>query len=142
MIKKDLKAFVLILWGTITVFLIFYIIISKAISKVDEDYKKLDLELESYNINYYTVYEDDSLMKYKVYKLSIIGENDKFRNKLEESSYWSKNKFYEYEMKRFYERVGEERIELDRENLYYYANKGIYAIFDLKNEKLYLWYTQ
>jgi hypothetical protein len=137
LIKKDLKAFVLILWGTITVFLIFYIIISKATSKVDKDYKKLDLELESYNINYYTVYEDDSLMKYKVYKLSIIGENDKFRNKLEESSYWSKNKFYEYEMKRFYERVGEERIELDRENLYYYANKGIYAIFDLKNEKLY-----
>lgn len=73
--------------------MIFYIIISKATSKVDEDYKKLDLELESYNINYYTVYEDDALMKYKVYKLSIIGENDKFRNKLEESSYWSKTNF-------------------------------------------------
>ena len=137
MIKKDLKEFGFILWITITVFLIFYIIISKVTFKVDEDYKKLDLALESYNINYYTVYEDDALMKYKVYKLNTIGENEKFRNKLEKSSYWSKNKFYEYEMKRFYERVGEERIELDRENLYYYANKGIYAIFDLKNEKLY-----
>ena len=54
MIKKDLKEFVFILWGTITVFLIFYIIISKATFKGDEDYKKLDLELESYNIDYYT----------------------------------------------------------------------------------------
>ena len=101
MIKKDLKEFGFILWITITVFLIFYIIISKVTFKVDEDYKKLDLALESYNINYYTVYEDDALMKYKVYKLNTIGENEKFRNKLEKSSYWSKNKFYEYEMKRF-----------------------------------------
>ena len=137
MIKKDLKEFGFILWITITVFLIFYIIISKVTFKVDEDYKKLDLALESYNINYYTVYEDDALMKYKVYKLNTIGENEKFRNKLEKSSYWSKNKFYEYEMKRFYDEVGEERTELDRENLYYYDNKGIYAILDLKNEKLY-----
>ena len=59
LIKKDLKEFVLILWGTITVFLIFYIIISKVTFKVDEDYKKLDLELESYNIDYYTAYEDE-----------------------------------------------------------------------------------
>lgn len=73
-------------------FLIFYIIISKGTFKVDEDYKKLDLALESYNINYYTVYEDDALMKYKVYKLNIIGENEKFRNKLKKSSYWSKNR--------------------------------------------------
>ena len=65
----------------------FYVIISKLTFKVDEDYKKLYLALESYNINYYTVYE--------------------------------------------------ERTELDRENLYYYDNKGIYAILDLKNEKLY-----
>ena len=58
LIKKDLKEFVLILWGTITIFLIFYIIISKATFKEDEDYKKLDLELKSYNINYYTVNND------------------------------------------------------------------------------------
>lgn len=52
----------------------FYVIISKLTFKVDEDYKKLYLALESYNINYYTVYEDDALMKYKVYKLNIIGK--------------------------------------------------------------------
>lgn len=135
--KKNLKEFALILWGIITMFLIIYILILKVTFKVDEDYKKLDLELSSYNIDYYIVYEDDSLIKYKVYKLNMFGKNDEFRNKLEENSYWSKNKFYEYEMMRFYEKVGKERTEINREDLYYYENKGIYAIFDLKNEKLY-----
>ena len=32
---------------------------------------------------------------------------------------------------------GNEREELNRENLYYYNNKRVYMIFDLKNEKLY-----
>ena len=137
LIRKDMKGFLLILSIAIIIFLIFYIITSKVIFKVDKDYEKLDLELSLYNIDYYTVYEDDPLMKYKVYKLNMFGENDKFRNKLERSIYWSKNKFYEYEMMRFYEKVGKERVELDREDLYYYDNKGIYAIFDLKNEKLY-----
>ena len=137
-IKKPFNKFALILLLLIIVFLIVYILISKVTFKVDEDYKKLYLELSSDNIDYYTVYEDDSLIKYKVYKLNMFGKKDEFKNKLEENNYWSKNKFYEYEMMRFYDKVDKEKIEIDRENLYYYDNKGIYAILDLKNEKLYL----
>lgn len=37
-------------------------------------------------INYYIVYEDDTLTKYKVYKLNMIGENDKYNIKV-----WRKN---------------------------------------------------
>ena len=119
--KNDLKEFVFILLVVITIFLIIYILISKAIFKVDEDYKRVDLELSSYNIDYYTAYEDDPLIKYKVYKLNMFGKNDEFRNKLEENNYWSKNKFYEYEMMRFYEKLdNKERTEIDREDLYYY----------------------
>lgn len=40
-------------------------------------------------------------------------------------------------MKEFYELKEDDSIEIDRENLYYYYKKGIYAIFDLKNAKLY-----
>lgn len=120
------------------IFLVNYIFISKTIFKTDRDYQKLDLGLETYNISYYTVYEEkDSTGQYKVYNLSIIAEKEDFIKRLEESEYWSKNKFYEYIMKRFYEIVDNNMIEIDRENLYYYNNKGIYAIFDLKNEKLY-----
>ena len=135
--KEELKEFVLIVSVTITILLIIYILISKAIFKTDEDYQKLDLELKSYNIDYYIVYEDDTLHKYKAYKLNMFGEHEKFRQKLEESSYWDKDKFYEYEMMRFYEILDDNRVKLDREDLYYYDNNGIYAIFDLKNEKLY-----
>lgn len=138
MIKKELKEFVFILWVTITVFLIFYIIILKENSKIDGDYKKLDLELSSYNIAYYTVYEEkDSTGQYKVYKLNLMDEKEEFRRRLEKSEYWSKNKFYEYIMVRFYEIVDNDMIEIKKENLYYYDNKGVYAIFDLKNAKLY-----
>ena len=47
------------------------------------------------------------------------------------------NKFYEYVMSNFYEIKEKETIKIDRENLYYYDKNGIYAIFDLKNAKLY-----
>ena len=135
--RKNLKEFAFIPLVGITIFLIIYIFISKVTFNVDEEYKKLNLELSSYNINYYIVYKDDPLQKYTVYKLNMFGEKEEFRRKLEESSYWSKEKFYEYEMIRFYEIVDNDMIAIDREDLYYYDNKGIYAIFDLKNEKLY-----
>ena len=136
--KKDLKEFAFIVFVTIMIFLFFYMLVLKEKSKRDEAYKKLDLELSSYNIDYYTIYEEkDSTGQYKVYKLNLIDQKEKFRKRLEESEYWSKNKFYEYIMMRFYEKKGNEREKLDRENLYYYNNKRVYAIFDLKNEKLY-----
>lgn len=132
-----LKTIALIVSIIIIIFLITYILISKALFKIDEDYQELDLQLKSYNIDYYVVYEDDLLQKYKVYKINMLDQKEKFRKKLEESEYWSKNKFYEYEMLRFYELKDNEVIKLDREDLYFYNNKGIYAIFDLKNGKIY-----
>lgn len=120
------------------IFLFFYMLVLKEKLKRDEDYKKLDLELSSYNIDYYTIYEEkDSTGQYKVYKLNLIDQKEEFSKRLEESEYWSKNKFYEYIMMKFYEKKGNERKELNRENLYYYNNKRVYVIFDLKNEKLY-----
>lgn len=136
--KKDLKEFAFILFVIIMIFLFFYMLVLKEKLKRDEAYKKLDLELSSYNIDYYTIYEEkDSTGQYKVYKLNLIDQKEEFRKRLEESEYWSKNKFYEYIMMRFYEKKGNEREELNRENLYYYNNKRVYMIFDLKNEKLY-----
>lgn len=133
--KKNLKDF---LFVTIIIFLIFYTIVLKENSKRDEDYKKLDLNLKSYNINYYTVYEEkDSTGQYKVYKLNLMGQQEEFIEKLEKSEFWSKNKFYEYIMMRFYDMVDNDMIEIDREDLYYYRNNEIYAIFDLKDAKIY-----
>lgn len=133
--KENLKDF---LFVTIIIFLIFYKIVLKENSKRDEDYKKLDLNLKSYNINYYTVYEEkDSTGQYKVYKLNLMGQQEEFIEKLEKSEFWSKNKFYEYIMMRFYDMVDNDMIEIDREDLYYYRNNEIYAIFDLKDAKIY-----
>ena len=89
--KENLKDF---LFVTIIIFLIFYTIVLKENSKRDEDYKKLDLNLKSYNINYYTVYEEkDSTGQYKVYKLNLMGQQEEFIEKLEKSEFWSKNKW-------------------------------------------------
>lgn len=62
---------------------------------------------------------------------------EKFKSQLENSNLWSKNKFYEYIMQEFYEIKEDEDIKIDREDLYYYDKNGIYAIFDIKNAKLY-----
>lgn len=106
----------------------------------DTDYKKLGLEIDEYDIEYCTIYKDDFLDgKYKVYKLKNYYTNsmDEFKTQLEESNLWDKNKYYEYIMKEFYEIKEEETILIDREDLYYYNGKNAYAIFDLKNAKLY-----
>lgn len=118
-------------------FLIIYIFILKTFFKIDNDYKKLGLELDTYNIDYYTVYDEDFFGTYKVYKLNMFRDKDEIRDKLENSAFWSKNKFYEYVMMRFYEKIDKETVELDREDLYYYDENEIYAIFDMKNAKLY-----
>lgn len=118
-------------------FLITYILILKTFFKIDKDYQKLGLELNTYNIDYYTVYDEDFFGTYKVYKLNISRNKDKIRDELENSPYWSKDKFYEYAMMRFYEEIDNETVKLDREDLYYYHENGAYAIFDIKNAKLY-----
>ena len=103
----------------------------------DTDYQKIGLELNEYDIDYYTVYYEDIFGKYKVYKLNVFESEDKIRNRLENSNLWSKNKFNEYIMMRFYDMKGNESVELDREDLYYYNKKLVYAIYDIKNAKLY-----
>lgn len=118
-------------------FLIIYVFILKTFFKIDNDYQKLGLELNTYNIDYYTVYDEDFFGTYKVYKLNMFGDKDEIREKLENSTFWSKDKFYEYVMMRFYEKINKETVELDREDLYYYDENEIYAIFDMKNAKLY-----
>lgn len=131
------KTIGLIIAIIIIIFLIIYIFVIKTFLKMDNAYQKLGLELDTYNIDYYTVYEEDFFGKYIVYNLNMFGDKDKIRDMLENSRYWSKEKFYEYVMKKFYEEKNKEIIELDREDLYYYHENGIYAIFDIKNAKLY-----
>lgn len=105
----------------------------------DRDYKKLGLKIEYYDIEYYTVYEEDCLGgNYKVYKIDDYRDTiEKLKNQLETSESWNKEKYYEYIMQEFYEIKDGKRIYIDRENLYYYKGRGAYAIFDLTNAKLY-----
>ena len=108
--------------------------------KGDTDYQELGLEINDYDIDYYTVYLEDVLGEYKVYKINNYYEGDsidRIEQQLENSELWSRNKFYEYIMMRFYDVENNEIIEIDRSNLYYYNKKDIYAILDIKNAKLY-----
>lgn len=107
--------------------------------RIDRDYEKVDLGIEENDIEYCTVYKEDWLGVYKVYKIKKYYSDsmDEIKKRLNNDRSWSKNKFYEYVMSEFYEVVGEETSLLDREDLYYYHKNGIYSIFDLKNTKLY-----
>lgn len=109
-------------------------------SQEDMDYQRLRLGIKDYDIDYYTIYAKDSTYEYKVYKInnSYKGDSiDKIETELKNSSDWSKEKFYEYIMLKFYERIDEKIIEIDREDLYYYNKGSIYAIIDVNNAKLY-----
>ena len=130
-----LKTIGLIVSVIVIIFLIIYIGISKIFYKVDDDYAKLGLDIEYYEIKYYIVFEDDLFENYKVYKISNKSI-DNIRKQLENSSLWSRNKYYEYIMNEFYD-IKENDVEnpIDRQDVYYYKNG--YAIFDVKNAKLY-----
>lgn len=138
--KKIIIIIIIILISLITTSF-FIIEILKMFNLVDNDtdYKKLGLQIEDYDIEYCTKYGYGRLSKYKVYKLKnyYTDSMDKFKNQLENNNLWDQNKFYEYIMEEFYEIRENDTIQIDRENLYYYNNKGIYAIFDIKNAKLY-----
>ena len=115
--------------------------IAKLIDSIhgDLDYQQLELEIDEYDIDYYTVYDENIFGEYKVYKINNYYKGDgldKIKQQLENSNTWSRNKFYEYIMKEFYEKIGKEIVEIDRENLYYYDKQGVYAIIDVKNSKL------
>ena len=87
----------------------------------DEDYKKLGLEIDEYDIEYCTIYTEDFLDgKYKVYKIKNYYTEcmNEFRTQLEESNLWDRNKYYEYIMKEFTEIKDDETIPIDREDIY------------------------
>ena len=100
---------------------------------IDNDYKKLG----EGDITYYTTYNKELGMSYKIYNLSFYDSDTEIINQLEKSKLWTKNKFFEYVMQYFYERINGKYVEIDREKLYFYHHNGIYAIFDYKNWKLY-----
>lgn len=107
--------------------------------KDDTDYQNLGLEIEDNDIEYCTQYGYDRFSKYKVYKIKNYYSDsmDIYKNQLESSKLWNKEKFYEYIMEEFYEIKENETYKIDRDDLYYYHSNGIYAIFDIKNAKLY-----
>ena len=132
--KEKLKTIALVIAIIIIWLLIIYIFILKYL-KTDDDYAKLGLDIKAYDIKYYTILEDDIFEKYKVYKISNRSI-EKLKKQLENSKLWSKNKYYEYVMDEFYDlKEGDETISIDRHDIYYYENG--YAIFDVKNAKLY-----
>ena len=138
--KKIILSITLIV---ICIIIISYVIIEMTklfeTMKGDTDYKNVGLQISENDIEYCTQYGYDRLSRYKVYKLKNYysdSMND-FINQLENSNLWSKQKFYEYIMKDFYEIKDENEIKIDRENLYFYNNNDVYAIFDIKNAKLY-----
>ena len=56
---EKVKTISLFTSGGIIVCLVIYIFILKIFFKVDNDYQKLGIELNTYNIDYYTVYDED-----------------------------------------------------------------------------------
>ena len=133
--KNSKKSKVIILAIVIILFFIISIFIIKYFTKKDNDYEKLGLNIDYSDIKYYTIFEDDIFERYKVYKI----HNSSIKNlkmQLENSKLWGKDKYYEYIMDEFYDiKNDDETYPIDRQDVYYY-NKG-YAIFDIKNAKLY-----
>ncbi len=132
--KEKLKTIALVIAIIIIWSLIIYIFILKYL-KMDDDYKKFGLDIEYHDVKYCTIFEDDIFEKYKVYKISNSSIKE-LEKQLENSKLWSRKKYYEYVMNEFYDiKENDNTIPIDREDIYYYENG--YAIFDVKNAKLY-----
>lgn len=96
---KDKKAMIIV---TVIITSIVLITINLVISFFKkEDYEKLGLDIKYYNIDYCTVYSEDIFSTYKVYKLTRSYVNKELEEQLNGNEYWSKKKYYEYEMMRF-----------------------------------------
>lgn len=104
-------------------------------------YQQVGLKINEYDIEYFTTYEGNPLYgEYIVYKFKNYYSDsmEEFKKQLEVSKLWNKKKYYEYIMQEFYEIKDENKVYIDRNNLYYYHGKKKYAIFDLNNAKLYI----
>lgn len=134
-----IKTTALVISVGIIIGLMVYLLIIKFEQNGKNDYKRLGLKINESEIEYCTKYDYDMTWRYKVYKLKNYYADSmaKYKNQLESSSNWSKNKFYEYIMENFFEIIDEQKTYVDRENLYYFNKGKVYAIFDLKNAKLY-----
>ena len=66
--SEKVKNILLVIAIAIIFFLVIYIFLLKNFYKLDFDYKKLGLKLDTYNIDNCTIYDDDYLGTYKVYK--------------------------------------------------------------------------
>ena len=137
---KNKKRTLYIVLTFIVVILLFFVLkrISALVNMTqsDTDYEKLELNIKNYDIDYYTVYDKS----FKVYKINNYYKGDsinKIEKEIRNSDAWTRNKFYEYIMMKFYEKTDRKRTEIDRENLYYYHKGLIYAIVDMKNAKIY-----
>ena len=82
----------------------------------DTDYQKLGLDIESNDIEYSTIYSYNEFSEYKVYKIKNYYSDsmENFKNQLDNSNLWSRNKFYEYIMREFYEIKENETFNIDR----------------------------
>lgn len=142
--KKTILYIILVIGTCIVVSLLFGEIFKMRYSrKNNKEYKKLGLNINEYDIEYCTIYKDDFLDgKYKVFKIKNYNTYimEKIKSQLEESKLWNRNKYYEYIMKEFSDIKDDKKVLIDRDDLYYYNGKNAYAIFDLKNAKLY-YYT-
>lgn len=142
--KKKLLYIVLILIGLIMTSYLSVQLTLLFISFKDDDteYKKWGIDIDAYSIEYCTKYDYGWNNKYKVYKIknNYSDSMNKYQKQLEESEFWTREKYYEYIMVQLYEKQEKQKIDIDRENLYYYhtsPSQEIYAVFDLKNAKLY-----
>ena len=121
--NERIKSIIYILLALLIVCLIIYVFkIALFGPAEDKDYKKLGLDIKDYNIEYCTIYSYGDSAVYKVYKIKdYYSESmNNFKKQLENSKLWDKNKYYEYIMAEFNEICEGERIEIDREDLYYY----------------------
>ncbi len=132
---EKLKNVLLVISIIIIISLIMYILILKYFIKIDNDYAKLGLDINNYEIEYCTIFEYDILEEYKVYKINNSSIND-LKEQLENSKLWGRNKYYEYIMNEFYDiKEDGERSPIDKQDVYYYEKEC--AVFDVKNAKLY-----
>lgn len=135
---KNKKRTLYIVLTFIVVILLFFVLIRIAslvnMTQSDTDYEKLELNIKNYDIDYYTVYDKS----FKVYKINNYYKGDsidKIEKEIRNNDAWTRNKFYEYIMMKFYEKTDRKRTEIDRENLYYY-HKGLFMrLWILKMQK-------
>ena len=100
--------------------LVIYIFILKLFGSIDNDYKKLGIKIEDYNIEYSTIYGYDEFSKYKVYKIKI---KDYINREIYEVRGGPQNDGTDYYVYEFNEEKGKEIIETLEKNSKWSTNR-------------------